>query len=237
MHDLYRRARKAGLSKQAAHALAYTPSIDASPSAEQISWDTLLALQCTYEEEVVANIREFSLFPFNFLLQASDTKDFRARARRAWRKMLLFYKSEQRSPGSRSSSERTKEIFRTLLSQPDVPSFVSAWSKETELQHRVLRADVETYQKINEKADEDSGALRLKTAALTLRRKEQAPSASALADALEMSRPALYRAFGSDIIQKALNLVHNDPQAIQEGRNDKRAKGQKQRWFATEQDK
>ena len=44
MHDLYRRARKAGLSKQAAHALAYTPSIDASPSAEQISWDTLLAV-------------------------------------------------------------------------------------------------------------------------------------------------------------------------------------------------
>jgi hypothetical protein len=121
------------------------------------------------------------------------------------------------------------------LSQPDLHSFTSAWSDAFELQHRPWKTNAETYKRVKEQAEKDPGALRLLTAASTLKRKQQAPSARALAEELQMSRPALYRAFGSEEIQKALNLVRNDPQAIQESRNDKTAKGQKRRWSANEQ--
>lgn len=105
------------------------------------------------------------------------------------------------------------------------------------MQHRPWRANAETYKRAKEQAEKDPGALRLATAALTLRRKQQTPSARALAEELGISRPALYRAFKSHAIQEALNLVRNDPQAIQESRNDKTAKGQKRRLIASEQDK
>ena len=94
-----------------------------------------------------------------------------------------------------------------------------------------------SYKRAKEQAEKDPGALRLPTAVSTLKRKQQNPSARALAEELGMSRPALYRVFGSKAIQEALNSLRNDPQAIQESRNDKTAKGQKRRCSASEQGK
>jgi hypothetical protein len=235
--DLYRRARKAGLSKREARDVAYTPDIEAPPSPEQIAWDSLLALNRTYGEEVLETMRAFSLFPLHFLLQASDSEDFRARAKTAWQKLDSFFESREELRPLSSNDQKAKDAFQKLLSQPDLPSFISAWRKETELQYRVFETNAETYKRAKEQAEKDPGALRLATAALTLRRKQQTPSARALAEELGMSRPALYRAFKSHAIQEALNLVRNDPQAIQESRNDKTAKGQKRRRSANEQGK
>lgn len=236
VHDLYRRARKAGLSERAARNVAYTPDIHAPPS-EQIAWDSLLALNDTYGEEVLETMRVFSPFPLHFLLQASDSEDFRARAKRAWQKIRSFYELREELRPLSSNDQKARDIFQKLLSQPDLFSFTSDWSHAFELQHRPWRANAETYKRAKEQAEKDPGALRLATAALTLRRKQQTPSARALAEELGISRPALYRAFKSHAIQEALNLVRNDPQAIQESRNDKTAKGQKRRLIASEQDK
>ena len=237
MHDLYRRARKAGLSDLAARNVAYTPDITAPPSTEQIAWDALLALNRTYGEEVLETMRVFSPFPLHFLLQASDSEDFRARAKTAWQKIRSFYESREELHPLSSNDQKAKDIFQNLLSQLDLPSFTSAWSDAFELQHRPWKTNVETYKRVKEQAEKDPGTLRLLTAASTLKRKQQAPSARALAEELKMSRPALYRVFGSDAIQEALNLVRTDPQAIQESRNDRTAKGQKRRWSADEQGK
>ena len=214
MHDLFQRALKMGLSRQAAHKVAYTTHSHPSPSPQEIAWDTLLALKCTYEEEVAESIREFGPCPLSFLLGASDTKDFRARARKAWREILSYYKSEEEwcpvslaAPETVIRKQRTKKIFRKILSQPDLASFISTWSEESELQHRVLKTDAETYEKVHQQAEENPGAIRLNTAAVTLKRKQHTPSARALAGVLGMSRPALYRAFGAEAVQAALKLV------------------------------
>ena len=202
MDDLYRRARKAGLSKRAARNLAYTPDIHAPPSTEQIAWDALLALERTYREEVLETMRVFSPFPLHFLLQASDSEDFRGRAKRAWQKIRSFYESREELRPLSSNDQKAKDIFQNLLSQPDLASFIPAWSDEIQLQYRPWKANAETYKRAKGQAEKDPGALRLATAALTLKRKQQAPSARALAEELGMSRPALYRVFGSNKFKK-----------------------------------
>ena len=237
VHDLYRRARKAGLSKREARDVAYNPDIDAPPSPEQIAWDSLLALNRTYGEEVLETMRAFSPFPLHFLLQASDSEDFRARRKKAWQKLDSFFESREELRPLSSNDQKAKDILQKLLSHRDLASFISAWRKETELQYRVFETNAEIHKRAKEQAEKDPDALRLPTAASTLKRKQQAPSARALAEELGMSRPALYRVFGSDAIQEALNSLRNDPQAIQESRNDKTVKGQKRRWSASEQEK
>lgn len=124
VHDLYRRARKAGLSERAARNVAYTPDIHAPPS-EQIAWDSLLALNDTYGEEVLETMRVFSPFPLHFLLQASDSEDFRARAKRAWQKIRSFYELREELRPLSSNDQKARDIFQKLLSQPDLFSFTS----------------------------------------------------------------------------------------------------------------
>ena len=122
MDDLYRRARKAGLRKRAARKVAYTPDIHAPPS-EQIAWDSLLALNDTYGEEVLETMRVFSPFPLHFLLQASDSEDFRARAKRTWQKIRSFYESREELRPLSANDQKARDIFQKLLSQPDLDSF------------------------------------------------------------------------------------------------------------------
>ena len=245
MHDLYERARKAGLSEPAARNVAYTPDIQAPLTTEQIAWYTQLALKRTYEEEVLERMRMFSVFPLHFLLQAStlhfllqasNSEDFRARAKRIRQKIRSLYESREELRPLSSSEQKAKDLSQKLLSQPDLGSFKAAWKVAFELQHRPLKTNAKTYKRVREQAGKDPRALLLAAAAPTLKRKQQNPSARALAEELGMSRPALYRVFGSHEIQEALNSLCNDPQAIQESRNDKTVKGQKRRCSASEQE-
>ena len=98
----------------------------------------------------MANIREFSLFPLIFCFKRRIQRTSEQERGERGERCYSFYKSRAAAaPGFPilTIGEKPRRSFRTLLSQPDLPSFVSAWSKETELQHRVLRADAETYQK------------------------------------------------------------------------------------------
>jgi biotin operon repressor len=72
--------------------------------------------------------------------------------------------------------------------------------------------------------------MRLQVAAMSLHQSGQAPSAAALALALGISRPALYRAYGVREIREALKLLKNCATAASATRTDRKRK--KSGWIA-----
>jgi hypothetical protein len=73
------------------------------------------------------------------------------------------------------------------------------------------------YHNVNSLTEQNPNAARLNTAALRIKHLQCAPTAKNLAHILNMSRPALYRTFGTEAVWKARKLVRNDALAIREG--------------------
>jgi hypothetical protein len=61
----------------------------------------------------------------------------------------------------------------------------------------------------------DLPQLRLNGIAAQLKRRQQPPTASALAASMNLGRSALYRQFGAQRIRHALRLVRNDAQSAE----------------------
>jgi DNA-binding transcriptional MerR regulator len=231
MDDLYRRARKAGLSKRDASLLAYRQRLHQSMSSEDVAWDALLALKGTSEREIDAHIRQFDCIPIAMLIEsenagkskligADNAEEFRRRAEAAGQQIQSSFDGMEEA--------KTTSIIRDLLSQKDLRSFVRRLSEVTELENRIMDTDGPTFYKAHETAVRNPGQLRLPMAASRLKHQQcRRPSALALARVLNLSRPALYRAFGAKAIQDALKAVRYDPVAAAAKRNDKWAEGKK----------
>jgi hypothetical protein len=212
MGNLYERAQLAGLSEQQAESVA-TPDPSHGPSNDDIFWEFLFALEGISQEEVVESIRRFRFLPLGYLLESLDIKDFRARARATWRRILSAYRTGAGEP-------ENLKMLRELLSEPDPKSFVVAWRKATEIERRILEYDDESLKFFKAFADRERKTLRITIAALWLHHRQQPPSATGLAKALDISRAALYRTYGTKGIRAALNLLRNDALAIREVRNE-----------------
>ena len=222
MDDLYRRARRAGLSKKDAGDFAYRQRIgDPEPTPDQIASQTLWVLKGTSEEEVADTMRDLSeklsCIPFLTLIGEKDAAKFRARASEVWRNI-----SSHQDGGVPDS--KTMALVRDLLSQQDRHSFARRFSEVTELENRIMETDGATLHKTQERAAH-TPQLRLEVAALKLRQQGRSPSGSALARMLNVSRGALYRRFGKTAIQDALSITRDDAHAARECRNDKWVRG------------
>jgi len=125
----------------------------------------------------------------------------------------------------REAASQTIAAIRHLLSQPDRRSFVAEWSKATEVDNRIMNRTDHELRKARAWATSEPHQARLHLAALLVRRSQQSPSASALAQALQISRPALYRTFGRDAIQTVLKSIRHDPLAAETTRNEWWAEG------------
>jgi hypothetical protein len=218
MHDLYKRARRSGLSKAVAKDLAFRQRVRSNPTTEQVAWDCLWALEGTTQEEAAASVRRLELLPLGTLMTAKGATDFRAKAEAAQLNMQAHLKR---------GSDETAALLYHLLSQPDLRSFVAAWNKATELDNRIMNRNDQELRAANEWADTKPDHARLHLAALRIKHEQTALSAFTLAKMLGISRPALYRAFGARAIQDVLKAVRHDPAAADARRNDKWAQGKK----------
>jgi len=215
MDDLYRRARKVGLSKREAADLAYRPRLKKpSPSSDEVAWQVMWALQGTSHEEVVKSMRELDCIPLLLLMAAKSDEDFQLRAKRA----LENIESSLTNP----EQQKAKIIAKELLSERDLRTFVQRWNEATELEQTEARV----FYQAKEQAVNDRDRLNLQVAVLRLKHQQSAPSSLALANSLNMSRPGLYRTFGVRAIQNALMAIRNDARSVLQSRNDKWARGQ-----------
>jgi hypothetical protein len=217
MYDLYKRAQKAGLGKRDAANLAYRLRLQPSASSDQLAWDSLWAKEGTSEEEARQSLRYFDWIPLSTLIAAKDAPDFRRIAHKVW---LNIQPDLQREAPS-----QTIAAIHNLLNQPDRRSFVTEWNKAVEVDNRIMNRSDNELRRAKAWATSDPYQARLHLAALMVRRSQQSPSASALAKALKISRPALYRAFGRDAIQAVLRSIRHDPLAAETTRNEWWAEG------------
>jgi hypothetical protein len=218
MHDLYKRARKAGLSKAAAKDLAFRPRVRSNPTAEQVAWDCLWASEGTTQEEAAASIQRLDLLPVPTLLTAKNPTDFRAKADASWLNMQAHLKGE---------SEENVARLRHLLSQPNLRSLVAAYNEATELDDRIMNKNDEELRAANAWAATKPDDAKLRLAALRIKHEQTQPTALALAKVLGISRPALYRRFGGKAIQDVLKAVRHDPRTANARANDKWAEGKR----------
>jgi len=163
-----------------------------------VAWDCLWALEGTTQEEAAASIQRLDLLPVATLMTAKNPTDFRAKADAAWLNMQAHLKGE---------SEEKVALLRHLLSQPDLGSFVAAYNEATELDDRIMNRNDEELRAANEWAAKKPDDAKLHLAALRIKHEQTPPTALALAKALGISRPALYRRFDRKAIQEVLKAV------------------------------
>ena len=226
MRDVYRQARKAGLNHRDANNAAYERrGPKPAPLKIELAWDYLLARQGTSRIEVAERMNILSIVPARYLCEAQDATEFRARSRDAWQKLLSANGFPGDSPRSSPEVEEKKrkimEILHHLLHQPDRESFLSAYNKAAELDTRIMD-DAEIFLRIQTEAEEQGGAMLLQIEVLSLKHSEKAPTAAALAQALGISRSALYRTYGKNVIQQTLDSLRIDPHANCATRSDKK---------------
>ncbi len=233
---LYQRARDAGLDVGDAWNAA--TSIDTSDSDRDPTWELLWAAKGTCEEEVGESVRFFSQLRVSYLCEACDPKDFRSKARAAWRSIVSAHKRRfgcdafSSSLGEKAQWRKPLKPLRNLLLERDLESFLRAYRKATELHRRAWEfvtegLDDERFLVWNESVKTQPKVKQLEVAAYALKRTGEHASASALARQLRISRPALYRAFTLKDINATLKPLRNDARAIAETRNNKQAKGKK----------
>ncbi len=145
MRDLYREARKPkyGLSKRDAQRVAYRHRGNPGPTTESISWEMLRMQTDVSQAEIDDQDRTLAWLPLESLLEAKSTKEFRAKARRAWRAILSEFRAEEQGRSHSTSLQvmrrkKSLEVLRKLLSEPDLRSFVSAFQLATESDHRIM---------------------------------------------------------------------------------------------------
>ena len=141
MDDLFRRARRAGLNEQHARNVAYPLTLTDPPSHEDFAWDALLAARGILQEDWAMSVRRFTELPIGYLCDAANAEQFRARAKKVLQGIEENHKSSEEwrvLHGKPRNPEREKTVktLRALLSQHDTASFISEWSKATELHHR-----------------------------------------------------------------------------------------------------
>jgi hypothetical protein len=213
LSDLYRLARRAGLQKKDARLVAYRPRLnDPEPSAGDLAWQLLLALQNTFQEEILKPAAALDFVPAASLMNAVTPEAFQGLAARALRDAHSFSALED-GGGT--------QAVRELLNQRDRYAFARCWNKITELESRILYTQTAVYEAIHKQAAVDPNGVRLLVAVFAVKRDGQKPSARALSGALGLSRPALYRRFGKKAIQDALRLIRNDALSIHGTREKK----------------
>jgi hypothetical protein len=173
----------------------------------------LLALQNTFQEEILKPASALDSVPAASLMNACTPEAFQAVAARALR--------DAQSCGSPLENDAATQAVRELLNQTDRYAFVRCWNKITELESRVLYTETAVYEAIHKKAAVDPNGVRLLVAVFAVKRDGQKPSARALSGVLGLSRPALYRRFGKRAIQDALRLIRNDALSIHGTREKK----------------
>lgn len=215
MDDLYRRARRAGLPEKEARALAYRPRSRPEPAAggaaTDLFHDVLLRLKGVSQAELNESARFYAGLPLDALLEECPPREFRARAREAWRGIVEEMKAAARwerlhraPPELAAHREKRKAALRALLAQRDRDAFVAAWLKITEPHHRIFEEDDAYFLRVKESVESDPHTMRLRVALLALGQAGETPSAAALARVLGISRRALYRAYGTEGIREVL---------------------------------
>jgi hypothetical protein len=116
--------------------------------------------------------------------------------------------------------ERVDRLILPLLTQPNLRAFAHAY--ETAREELTWR-DSENPEIRREVAGQfvaspSHAVLFTGIAALKQKHPDRAPTATALAAALSLSRPALYRLYGAKTIRTALNTIRNDAVSISGGR-------------------
>ena len=209
MDDLYRKARRSGLSKREASEVAYNPRL--LPPPPDIWWDALHAFQGVSPAEAANSVLKLDCVPLANLVAAKTAQDFRKRARSAWRKILSV-------PPDEKPDNETLSVIRKLLMKPDRSAFLAEWSKVTELENRVMETDPEACVALRNRAEQHPDMMRLETAVLQLRHLQRKPTVVELAKLFGRSRYVLYREFGADHIRQLLNSLRTDAIAHNEAR-------------------
>jgi hypothetical protein len=225
--DVYRRARKAGLDERDAWNAANGLLRSGAPPYRYLASELLQMGKGISEKEVDDCMSLYRRVPLRYLGEARDAKDFRARARVVWRKILSELKAKAGWDSSQEGEARRQEIrnkIRPLLLQPDRDAFFLAYEKGTEVESRIMeyKDDEQTYRKVEAWAVTEPEIVSLRIAVRSLQHSEQNPTAAALAEALEISRPALYRRYKGPKIQEVLNELRNDPMAASATRTDRK---------------
>lgn len=149
MQDVERRARKAGLSKQDAKNVAYQPRRSSAASLDpNLDWEYMLMLKGTSQKDVAERIFKLSYVPANYLYEAKDPKEFRARSLDEWRKLESRLEANagwDGFPRSSQEGQRRRQELRGYLhpffDQQDCDAFLALYNKEAELDSRITQRD------------------------------------------------------------------------------------------------
>lgn len=208
MKDLEKRALAAGLSPRRAQAFAYTARTEAIKSQPDIL-DLALAACDTSKEDLIALDREYDSIPIYLLLGPQSKEDFRRRARKAWH--CVLNESDQaenwrKLPRRIRVDGRSESLsrIRLLLLQPDLETFAAAFAKATEVATRMFSLPQSFFLNAKKAIQMWPQETRLEMAAAYIRQRQISPSAAALAEVLGISRSALYRMYGCEVIQSTL---------------------------------
>jgi AraC-like DNA-binding protein len=220
MDDVYRAAKRTGLSNKQAINLAYCRRVQDGRSADNVAWEALWMVEGTTEAEAFESTKIIDLLPLPTLLATSDPGEFRHKAEQAWTKI-------ERDLCAASAGDRA--TVRHLLNQPDRKAFVRECDKAMELENRITNRNDEELHSASRWARDNPNQAELQLAALRMKMSQRKATVSALAETMHVSRLTLYRRFGKGEIRAALRAITYDHLAATEQRNDRWAKGKKDR--------
>jgi hypothetical protein len=218
MQDLYRCALKSGLSIQAAKNLAFRPRLPKPPLAGVDLWfDLHQTITRTLVEDVLSQELPLSIDTWRELKATSDDASFRSAAKQAWMQFLRNNSQTDDSFdefASRSPRRFRLKEYKELMHSPTRASFFTKLDALQEVESRVLKLPAKTSGKFRRLVATKPKKAVIMNAALKLELQEKPITRGNLADLLEISRPALYRIYGAQLIKDSLTKARKESLSI-----------------------
>jgi len=214
MQDLYRRALECGLSIQAAKNLAFRPRLPKPPLAGDDLWfDLHHTITRILVEDVQSQEFPLSIDTWQQLKATRDDASFRSAVKQAWMRFLRNSSQTDHSFDEFASRNprrfRLKE-YKELMHSPTRADFFTKLDALQEVEGRVLKLPEETSAKFRRLVAEEPKKAAIMNAALKLELQEKPITRDNLADLLEISRAALYRIYGAQLIRDTLKEARKE---------------------------
>jgi len=218
MQDLYRRALQCGLNRQEAGNLAFRPRLPKPPLAGDDLWfDLHQTITRTLVEDVLSQDLPLDIETWLELKATSDDASFRSAAKQAWMRFLRNNSQTDDSFDDFASRKprrfRLKE-YKELMHSPTRASFFTKLDALQEVESRVLKLPAKTSGRFRRLVEEEPKKAAIMNAALKLELLEKPITRGNLADLLEISRPALYRTYGAQLIKDAIREARKESLSI-----------------------
>jgi hypothetical protein len=208
MQDLYRRALQCGLNRQEAGNLAFRPRLSKPPLAGDDLWfDLHHTITRTLVKDVQSQEFPLSIDTWRELKATRGDASFRTAAKQAWMRFLRSSSQTDESFDEFASRNprrfRLKE-YKELMHSPTRANFFTELDALQEAEGRVLKLPAETSAKFRRLVAEEPKKAAIMNAALKLELEGKPITRRNLADLLEISRAALYRIYGAQLIKDSL---------------------------------